>query len=129
MSSQEGKTRAMHRYHTFLPTMKSSRLLLAISILSLLSCSDKTRTNLKKADELTIGLNQEPDTLWPALGSMMAGSEIKTLLGLNSQTAMTVTDDKWKIRPFLAGYRPQPDAPLQIPRLENGGMENPVILL
>jgi peptide/nickel transport system substrate-binding protein len=124
MSSQEGKSYAMYENNTFLSTTTALLLSLLISTAFTLSCADKTTNQHKKTDALTIGLNQEPDTLWPALGSMMAGSEIKTLLGLNSQTAMTVTDDKWKIRPFLAGYRPQPDAPLQIPRLENGGMEN-----
>ena len=92
--------------------------------LLLTACTTTPTTNTKNKFELTIGLNQEPDTLWPALGSMMAGSEIKTLLGLNSQTAMTVTDDEWQLRPFLAGYRKTPDADLQIPSLENGGMEN-----
>jgi len=88
-----------------------------------LACTAQGPLQLR-TDEVVIGMSQEPDSLWPALASMMAGSEIKTHLGVNPTTALTVIDEKWRLMPNLGGYRSAPGAPLQVPSIENGGLED-----
>ncbi|HIE72128.1 MAG TPA: hypothetical protein EYP98_19230, partial [Planctomycetes bacterium] len=59
------------------------RQLPALAIVAFIACSPSKpggRTQ-KAADELVIGMDQEPDSLWPALSSMMAGTEIKDHIG------------------------------------------------
>jgi peptide/nickel transport system substrate-binding protein len=104
----------------------SIRHLPAVAIFAVIACSPSKpggRTQ-KAVDELVIGMDQEPDSLWPALSSMMAGTEIKAHIGVNPTTGMTVVDDEWKVRPNLAGYRAAPGAEFVVPSLENGGMED-----
>ena len=91
----------------------------------LVGCSaNDGRSVTQRTDELVIGMDQEPDSLWPVLSSMMAGTEIKAHVGVNPSTGMTVIDDQWIVRPNIAGYRPNPGAPMVVPSLKNGGMED-----
>ena len=108
-------------------TLRRSRAILAafIAIGTLTACgaSESTATQPDQ-NELVIGMSQEPSTLWPGLGSMMAQMEVLTLIGLNKTTSMTYVDDKWEMQAHLTGYRDSPDSPLRIPRTANGGMVN-----
>lgn len=99
--------------------LRQSALLLSFCI----ACSSQGPASLR-TDEVVIGMSQEPDSLWPALASMMAGSEIKTHLGVNPTTGLTVIDETWRLMPNLGGYRVKPGAELQVPSLENGGLED-----
>jgi peptide/nickel transport system substrate-binding protein len=88
-------------------------------------CDEARATH--RNDQLVIGMGQVPDSLWPGMASMMAGSEFKTHLGINPATAMTViepTEKGWVVTPNLAGYLPAPGAQRVVPSLDNGGMED-----
>ncbi len=60
--------------------------------------------------QLTIGIQQEPDTLWPTFHEMMVAEEV---LG-TGQVSLTVFDEKWRI---------QPSAAVELPSVENGGVK------
>lgn len=60
--------------------------------------------------QLTIGIQQEPDTLWAPFHEMMVAREV---LG-TGQASLTVFDENWRIRPSAA---------LAIPTIENGGLQ------
>ena len=106
--------------------MLGHRQFVSLLLLTVVGCSG-TKTQMQSStsnDSLVIGMDQEPDSLWPVLSSMMAGSEIKTHVGVNATTGMTIIDDEWVIRPNIAGYRTQPGAEFVVPSLKNGGMED-----
>lgn len=60
--------------------------------------------------QLTIGIQQRPDTLWAPFSQMMVAEEI---LGAG-QIALTLFDEEWRV---------EPGAAVEIPTLENGGLE------
>lgn len=60
--------------------------------------------------QLTIGIQQEPDTLWVPLHEMTVAAEV---LG-TGQVHLTVFDESWHIKPSAA---------LEIPTIANGGVE------
>ncbi|MFH1811380.1 MAG: peptide ABC transporter substrate-binding protein [Pseudomonadota bacterium] len=60
--------------------------------------------------QITIGIQQEPDTLWPTFHDMMVSEEV---LGVG-EASLTVFDENWQIQPLAA---------TEIPTLINGGVE------
>jgi len=60
--------------------------------------------------QVTIGIQQQPDTLWAPFHEMMAAMEV---LGAG-QITLTTFDEQWRIQPFGA---------TSVPTLANGGLE------
>jgi peptide/nickel transport system substrate-binding protein len=79
-------------------------------------CGDDTtssqdeKSNLSKADEIIVGIGQEPDSLDPLFGEMMAGTEIRGAIF----RSLVMRDDSLKLRPVMAE---------EIPTLKNKGIE------
>jgi peptide/nickel transport system substrate-binding protein len=79
-------------------------------------CGDDTtssqgeRSSLSKADEIVVGIGQEPDSLDPLFGEMMAGTEIRGAIF----RSLVMRDDSLKLRSVMAE---------EIPTLKNRGIE------
>ena len=91
------------------------RFIPALLLCILLGCGQDSenppQSQLSSKDaEATIGIAQEPDSLDPLFGEMMAGTEIR---GAIFRT-LAERDASWRLRPVMAQ---------EIPTLENGGVE------
>jgi peptide/nickel transport system substrate-binding protein len=64
----------------------------------------------KEKKSITIGISQEPDTLWMIFKEMMASEEVAR----PTSYTLTIFDENWKLVPWAAK---------EIPTLENGGLE------
>lgn len=69
-----------------------------------------SKSTSAKADEAVVGIAQEPDSLDPLFGEMMAGTEIRGAIF----RSLVLRDDTLKLRPVLAA---------EVPTLQNGGIE------
>ncbi|MFQ5914767.1 MAG: peptide ABC transporter substrate-binding protein [Nitrospinota bacterium] len=74
------------------------------------SPSGDPKSSSPRAEEVVVGIAQEPDSLDPLFGEMMAGTEIRGAIF----RALVMRDDTLKLRPVMAH---------EIPTLENGGIE------
>jgi peptide/nickel transport system substrate-binding protein len=79
------------------------------ALLAGLACTRSGAPAAKKRS-ITIGITQEPDTLWMPMKQMNASEHI----GRPGALSLTVFDERWQL---------VPQAAVEIPTLENGGLE------
>ncbi len=90
--------------------LKICRLIVAtLCVASLLDCTPRKQEN-RKESSLTIGISQEPDSLFMPYKEMMAAEEVSRV----GTYTLTIFDENWKLIPWVAK---------EIPTLENKKLE------